>query len=231
MITVFLALWLAYTGHALYRNVTARGTGSAVGHILQLGLVILAIWWTFQAGLFTRALWSPLDITLGLVLGHLLFGVSLFITHRHVGDVARHFVDARGMVAFVKATPELMVRFAGVCVIEELVYRAGAQDMLMHRTGSPFVAIVVTALCFCVLHQHFFQNGWACALEFLLFSLIIGMVYYHTYSLTIVTLAHLIRNVESAYLEYCVLREENNDHEEALRILSARNASPALESP
>ncbi len=231
MTTAFIIIWLAYSAHALYRNLFAQGRPAAAGYLLQFVLLVMALWWTAQAGLFTRALWSPVDIIAGLTLGHLLFAFSLLITHQHAGDVARHLVDFRGIGAFMKSAPELLFRFVGVCVIEELVYRAAAQDILTLRSGAPALAIIVTAMLFCVLHYHFFSNGWACAIEFFLFSLVIGVVYYYTYSLTIVTLAHLARNVESAYLEYCVLLEENEDQEEALRILSARMVSPMTESP
>jgi len=227
----FILIWLAYTVHALYRNVHSQGKPAVIGHILQFILLVIAIWWVARSGLFSRILWSPVDIVVGLALGRLLFALSLLITHQHAGDVLRHLVDVRGIAAFLKLSPELLFRFAGVCLIEELVYRAGAQDILIVKLGHPALAVLVTALFFCVLHQHFFRNGWVCAIEFFLFSLTIGVVYYWTYSLTIVALAHLTRNLESAYLEYCVLLEEGNDGEETLRILDRRHASPATENP
>jgi len=201
------------------------------GHVLQFILLAIAIWWAARSGLLSRALWSPVDIALGLALGHFLFAMSLMITHQHAGDVARHLVDLRGIGAFMKQSPELVFRFAGVCIIEELVYRAAAQDILTNALGRPVPAILLTAVSFCILHQHFFKNGRLCAFEFFLFSLAIGMVYYYTYSLTIVTLAHLARNVESAYLEYCVLLEEDNEPEQAMRILKKQHASSAAEFP
>ena len=230
MTWIFIIIWLTYTAHALYRNLFAAGKAAALGHLLQFILLVLAIWWVAQAGLFTRYLWSPVDIGIGLALGHLLFLLSLLITHQHLGDVVEHGLDITGITGFLKLSPELVFRFAGVCIIEELVYRAAAQDILIYRIGHPAPAIIITALFFCVLHQHFFRNGWTCAVEFFLFSLVIGMVYYYTHSLTIVALAHLVRNLESAYLEYAVLLEEGNDREDALRILGRRHASPVTEN-
>lgn len=231
MTWVFITIWLAYTAHALYRNLAAAGKAAAFGHVLQFVLLVLAIWWAARTGLFTRHLWSPVDLLFGLVLGHALFLLSLLITHQHLGDVLRHGLDISGITAFLKISPELAFRFAGVCIIEELVYRVAAQDILITRLGHPMMAIMITAIFFCVLHEHFFRNGWTCAMEFLLFSLVIGVVYYYTYSLTIVALAHLVRNLESAYLEYTVLLEEGNDREEALRILGRHHASPVTETP
>lgn len=231
MIWLFLAIWLAYTAHALYRNLSPAEKPAIAGHLLQFLLLILAIWWAVRSGLFARTLWSPVDIMFGLALGHLLFAFSLMITHQHAGDVIRHSLDFHGITAFLKISPELVFRFTGVCIIEELVYRAAAQDMLTLKMEHPAPAIIITAVFFCVLHQHFFRNGWACAIEFFLFSITIGVVYYYTYSLTIVALAHLTRNLESAYLEYNVLLEEHSDSEEALRILGSRHASPVTENP
>lgn len=231
MIGLFLVIWLGYTAHALYRNLSTTGKPAIAGHLLQFVLLILAIWWAARSGMFARTLWSPVDILFGLALGHLLFAFSLMITHQHVGDVIRHSLDFHGITAFLKISPELVFRFAGVCIIEELVYRAAAQDMLILKMGHPAPAILVTAVFFCVLHQHFFRNGWACAIEFFLFSITIGVVYYYTYSLTIVALAHLTRNLESAYLEYNVLLEEGSDREAALHILGSRHASPVTENP
>jgi len=227
---VFIIIWLAYTAHALYRNLFTAGKTAALGHLLQFMLLALSIWWAARSGLFTRHLWSPVDIAFGLALGHLLFLLSLLITHQHIGDVRRHGLDIGGITDFLKRSPELVFRFAGVCIIEELVYRAAAQDMLTLKIGHPAPAIIVTAVFFCVLHGHFFRNGWTCAFEFFLFSLVVGVVYYYTYSLTIVALAHLARNLESAYLEYAVLVEEGNDREEAMRILGRRHASPVTEN-
>jgi membrane protease YdiL (CAAX protease family) len=228
---LFITIWLAYTANAFYRNLYAQERSSIIGHVLQFGLLVMAILWAARLGLFSRWLWSPVDIVVGLILGHLIFSFSLLITHQHAGDVLRHSLDVRGITAFLKVSPELVFRFAGVCIIEELVYRAAAQDILALKLGHPLPAIVIAALFFCVLHQHFFRNGWACAVEFFLFSLTIGVVYYWTYSLTIVALAHLTRNLESAYLEYCLLLEEGKDQEEALCMLGKWRAAPATENP
>ena len=228
---LFITIWLAYTANAFYRNLYGQERPSIIGHVLQFALLAMAILWVARLGLFSRWLWSPVDVVVGLILGHLLFSFSLLITHQHAGDVVRHSLDVRGITAFLKVSPEMIFRFAGVCIIEELVYRAAAQDILTLKLGHPLPAMIITALFFCVLHQHFFRNGWACAAEFFLFSLAIGVVYYWTYSLTIVALAHLTRNLESAYLEYCLLLEEGKDPEDALCMLGKCRAAPATENP
>ncbi len=226
MTAVFMFIWCVYSLQALYHNLYGRRAASMSAQALQMLLVLLSLWWAFRGGVFSRTLWSPIDIALGLATGHLLFALSLSITHRRLGDVLRHLVDFRGLAAFVKQTPELVARFAGVSLVEELVYRVAAQDMLVELLG-PLAAILITAACFSALHGHFFRNGFWCAFEFFMFTVIIGMLYYGLSSLTLATLAHWVRNTESAYLEYGLLIEEHNDSEAALRTLSNRYGAAA----
>jgi hypothetical protein len=123
-------------GQCVLQESVRPGKPSIIGHVLQFGLLVMAILWAARLGLFSRWLWSPVDIVVGLILGHLLFSFSLLITHQHAGDVLRHSLDVRGITAFLKVSPELVFRFAGVCIIEELVYRAAAQDILAPETGT-----------------------------------------------------------------------------------------------
>ena len=69
------------------------------------------------------------------------------------------------------------------------------------------------------------------AFEFVLFTLVIGVMYYYTASLALVILVHWVRNVESAYLDFCAVLEDTQDEEEALRVMSARHDLTILESP
>lgn len=230
MTAAFLVLWAIYTLYSLIRNLYGAEKGAVPAQVLQTLLVLLALRWAWVSGALSRGLWSPVDIAGGIVLGHLLFAVSLAITHQHLGDVGRHAFDVRGIAGFVRKAPEICVRFFGVAAIEELVYRAAAQEMLMGMPGGALAAIGVTAACFCVLHNHFLKNGLVSAFEFVLFTLVIGVMYYYTSSLALVVLVHWVRNVESAYLDYCALVEDTHDEEEALRVMSTRHASPVLES-
>ena len=230
MTTAFLVLWAAYTLYSLIRNLSGSGKGALPAQLLQTVLVLIALRYTWVSGALSRGLWSPLDIAAGILLGHVLFAVSLAITHQHLGDVVRHAANLRGIADFLRKTPEICVRFLGVAAVEELVYRAGAQEMLMGMPGGAFTAIGVTTLCFCLLHNHFLKNGFVSAFEFVLFTLAIGLMYYYTASLALVIVAHWVRNVESAYLDFCALVEDTHDEDEALRVMSTRHASPVLES-
>ncbi len=225
-----MILWFLYTFYEVYRNYKGRREVTLTAQLLQAILVLLALRWAWTHHILTRNLWSPLDIGAGLLLGHLMFVLSLGITHRHTGDVLSHAADLRGICSFACKTPDICLRFLGVAAIEEVVYRAGAQDMLLYAWNRPAPAIGVTAACFCLLHTHFLRTGLVSALEFVLFSLAIGLLYYHTASLTMVLLAHTVRNLESAYLEFCLLLEDTHDEAEALRLLDKRYALSVLES-
>lgn len=231
MTTAFLLLWAVYTLYSLARNLSGSKKGGLPAQLLQTILVLIALRYTWVSGALSRGLWSPPDIAAGIVLGHVAFAVSLMITHQHLGDVIRHALNLRGLAGFVRKTPEICVRYLGVAAVEELVYRAGAQEMLMGMPGGAPAAIGVTALCFCVLHHHFLKNGLVSAFEFVLFTLVIGVMYYYTASLALVILVHWVRNVESAYLDFCAVLEDTQDEEEALRVMSARHDLTILESP
>lgn len=230
MTAIFLIIWLVYNVHALVSNLRGRKRSSMSAQAMQTVLVLLALRWTWMSGALSRNLWSPLDIALGLALGHLLFAFSLAVTHQHLGDVLRHASDLRGMAAFIGKAPEICVRFLGVAAIEELVYRAAAQEMLTGLLNGPVPAIGVGTICFCLLHDHFLRNGFISAFEFFLFTLAVGVLYYYTSSLALVVLVHWVRNVESAYLDFCVMVETTHNEEEALRVLGGRHTSPVLES-
>ncbi|MCK5860967.1 MAG: hypothetical protein KAH38_00690, partial [Candidatus Hydrogenedentes bacterium] len=69
MTWLFIAIWLLYTAQAFYKNIYSQGRSSVIGYVLQFMLLLIAVWWAAQAGLFTRVLWSPVDIAVGLALG------------------------------------------------------------------------------------------------------------------------------------------------------------------
>lgn len=230
MTAFFLVIWLLYSLYALVRNLRGRESSSMPAQAMQTVLVLLALRWAWMSGALSRGLWSPLDIVLGLVAGHLLFAFSLSVTHQHLGDVLRHALDLRGLADFMGKAPGICVRYLGVAAIEELVYRAAAQDMLTGLLHGPVPAIAVSTVCFCLLHDHFLRNGVVSAVEFILFTLAVGLMYYYTSSLALVVLAHWVRNMESAYLDFCAMIEDTHNEEEALRVLGGRHTSPVLES-
>lgn len=219
MTAAYLALWLAYSLYWLKLNLFGMRTTPRVLYLLQGGMLILACIWAARTGVFSRYLWSPADVAAGLVAGHMLFALSLLLISRSRSQAAEQLADARGLLEFMGQTPGLMFRFLGICVIEELIYRAAAQSMLLQVTGSPVLAIVATAAGFCFVHPRPFRKGWTSSLEFIAFALLIGVLYHVTFSLTLVVLVHFVRNMETTCLEFYALQDEHGDREQALRAL------------
>jgi len=72
------------------------------------------------------------------------------------------------------------------------------------------------------VRKPFFQNTPSSPLEFLIFALLLGTLYYWTNSLILVVIIHTLRNLESVYLEYLQKLDELGDETEALRAIEER---------
>lgn len=190
--------------------------------LLQTPLFLFAFYLAWQYGAFSRDLVSPLSIAMGLVLGHLIFALSLLATHRVCRDVLTHFIDLKSTGWFLKENPGLILRFFGVAMTEEIIYRAAAQPLMSDLFSSAPLAIGLTAMLFSIVHKHFFQNTLLASLEFLVFALLLGALYYWTNSLILVVIIHALRNLESVYLEYLQKLDELGDETQALRTIEER---------
>lgn len=213
-VLVLLALHIV---HAVVTNRlqdAPRSTAHTVLTVLaQSPLFLLACVYALMLGAFSRQLVSPVYIGLGLVAGHLIFGLSLFATHRSLSDAFELFLDFRSIWAYSVDYPIVLTRFISVAVGEEIIWRAAAQTELLQRFGSPMAAIFVVALLFSVVHKHFFRNTLGVSIEFLAFAVALGALYYWTQSLILVIVIHAVRDIEIAYLEYLVKVEEIGDAE------------------
>jgi len=179
--------------------------------LLQFPMVILSIYYAWSFGALDRSLFSPFHILGGLFAGHLIFTFSLLITHQRARDVAGHFADLQSIWRFIVENPNILMRFVGVSITEELIYRAAAQPILLQMTGNPVLAIVSVAILFSVVHSHFFRNPVRQSGEFLGFALLLGAVYHLTGSLVLVIVIHTLRNLEIVFLEYIIQLEKLGD--------------------
>jgi hypothetical protein len=187
--------------------------------LLQTPLFVIACILAFRGGAIDRSLVSPLYLGAGLLFGHVTFGASVYATHNVWRDVMEHFLDWRGLGHFVIETPEMMLRFVGVSITEELIYRVAAQSLLIAACGRAWLAIVVVAAAFSVVHRHFFRNSIEQSAEFAVFSVLLGALYYWTGSLILVIVVHTVRNLESLYLEYLLRVDELGDEAKALQAI------------
>lgn len=182
--------------------------------VLQSAVFIIASYIAYQAGVFSRDLVNPVFIALGVLGGHLVFGVSLLITHRSVHDAGGHFLNIRAIWEFGIEHPYVPTRFFYVAIGEEIIWRVAAQDLAIQYIGVPG-GIAVVAVAFSLVHKHFFTNNMVVSTEFLAFSLLMGAVYFWSGSLILVIAIHALRDIEIAYLELVIKSHELGDADQA----------------
>ncbi len=224
MLLLQAAFWGMLTFHLIHALMTHRGGAPAARGrfsnfvlVSQTPLFVIACYFTASQGLFSRQLVSPLYIALGVAAGHLVFGASLLITHRSWRDVTAYFIDLKPIWTFLKDSPLVFMRFTTVAIVEEIIWRSAAQPLLISATGLPLVGILAVAAAFCIVHEHIFTNPIMVTLEFLGFSLLLGVLFYFTHSLILVIVIHAVRDIEIAYLEYAEKADELGDPELALQ--------------
>lgn len=225
----FLDLWLIHTAISGYKHIRGLPLLFFPDAVLQGVVLVVAAVWAWNQHLLTRYLWSPFDLSLGILLGHGLFFLSLLLTHRRAGDVWRVFISLREILQFMVRVPAFSVRMVGLCFVEELVYRVTGQSILIRLLPYEWMAILLTAVAFSLMHGHFFRSGWGSALEFFLFSLLIGMIYAFTLSIALVVMIHFVRNLESSYLDYHAMLQEGLDPDEACNLIEEPQMTSALE--
>jgi len=215
----FLILFFMLAAGTLWqnrRNASPQSWLHPAAFGLQMALFVIAAYYGARLGAFSRDLASPAGFLLGLALGHFLFAISLLATHNVWRDAAVHFFDVASLARFLAETPVLIGRFLAVSFAEEMIYRVAAQPLLLALTGKTWLAIGGVAAVFSVVHKHFFENEPMQSVEFAGFSVVLGLLYHFTGSLSLVLVVHTVRNLESVFLEYLVKAGELGDEALAL---------------
>ena len=238
MTILFFTMLGVHTIHSLaFRNRKAENLSPAHrGFVVvnQSLIFLAAIYLAHDAGLINRALWAPWAIALGVVLGHAIFSLSVVVTHwsfaapkSALSDGWELLCDVPGLFRFLKEHPYVLSKYFYVALSEELIWRGVAQPMAIETLGWA-IGIVLIALAFSVVHDHFLRNSTGVSLEFLAFSIAVGGLYYATGSLTIVILVHMLRDVEIAYLEFVVKVHELGDERLAHQSIEESYMPPRL---
>ena len=215
MSTAFAIFFTLYLLYALWDNALRRAddpaprTLSSFSAALQAPLFLTTAWLAARAGVFDRELVFLPAILLALVVGHLLFALSLIATDRQPREALRMLGRVPAILAYLRDDPATLTRVFAVSFSEEVIYRAAAQPWLIERTGSPALGIGLAAAAFCVVHAHFFRNPWPQSAEFAAFALLLGALYFYTGSLIAVAVIHAVRNWEIAYLEHVLAQQED----------------------
>jgi membrane protease YdiL (CAAX protease family) len=210
----------------------------ALNLLVQLPIFYISLYLAFEAGVFSRQLISPIWIGFGLLVGHAVFAVSLLTTalgatgedpealtdgEEPAGpwDAAKEAyevaTDFGGLWNFVTNNPMVLSRFIGVAFAEELIWRAGAQTVLLEYLGSPVASILIVSALFVVVHRHVFHNSLVVNLEFIGFALVLGVLYHVSGSFILVLVIHAMRDIEIAYLEFLIKVHELGDRDQAER--------------
>lgn len=129
----------------------------------------------------------------GAVIGILAFGVGVVLSRIGTGGVLAGLGSATGIGSFVAANPKPGVRCVLSAAAEELVWRSSIQTAL----GNTPTALVVTAVCFTLVHVVPKREEAVLApyLDLLMFSVVLGLAYIGWESFPLVFAAHAVRNL------------------------------------
>ena len=234
MSALFPALLTIYAVYAVLHGLrhgesTRSKRSRPIDFLLQTPLFCAACYLAVRDGALSRDLVSPVSIGVGLVAGHFIFFLSLFGVHQGLRDAVNLFLDLSALGRFLAECPQLIFRFLAVSIAEEVIYRAAAQPLLTESFGHALPAIVLVAAVFCVTHGHFFRNSFWESAEFAAFSLLLGILYHWSHSLSLVIVVHTMRNLEIVFLEYLAKVRELGDEPRALAAIESEYGLRASE--
>jgi len=188
---VFLAFLLLYVALAAFAP-----TGSRVSRgnfVLGNALVVAGLVLNWQAFRGTPP-FRPLLIPVALLCGQLLYMAAVLATKLSVREALSAAVPSANIATTCRRRPLLLVQYCFMVTYEEFLWRATAQRFLEDMLANAPVAILITACLFTLLHQKMLDHNVE-KIEFLVFSVVLGLVYYLTASLLFVVLVHAVRDV------------------------------------
>ncbi|MFP4500052.1 MAG: CPBP family intramembrane glutamic endopeptidase [Candidatus Hydrogenedentota bacterium] len=193
---------------------------------LQFPLLMIACWISVRDGVLGRSLASPLFIAAGIVLGYCVHAASLVITNLPappgvlLRDLATYISKGRDRWYYFVESPSIMIMLVSNSIIEEVIYRAVAQRLLIEATGQPMLGIAAVAVLFALAHSHFLRGHLLETMEFMAYSVALGALYYATGSLVFVIVIHTVRNFELYFQAFFHACEENDSREAALEAVN-----------
>lgn len=138
---------------------------------------------------------DPLGFFLGVTAGVVIYYGSLTLTSLRLSSVGAYLRGVKR--AFVNSRPPLsrIIILGGRAVYEEAFWRGTLQVLL----GSNVFALFVTALFFTMWHIYLYRKTRCLttplALEFFIFSFILGVLYNLSSRIMLVIAVHFVRNV------------------------------------
>ncbi len=211
-----LVIFSIYFLLSLFQNLFQNKGVSPITKICQFILIIYAITYLVIQQILPRNLFSVHSWILGLVIGHILYTAGFVVTVGFDGIVKKQLLSFWKLLGFSFLSPIILGRTLGVAITEEIVYRGSVQTILTNTLQNAFFSILIVAITFTLVHEHIFKNEPRQNIEFLLFSIMLGILYHFTNDLALVTAIHFIRNMESNYLEFLEKIQEVNNLDQCL---------------
>lgn len=183
--------------------------------VSQFALLLISIIYLFNYTIFPRNLLFFPTWLMGILIGHLLYTLGLILTSWNLQMVS-HLISFLNILKFCFLSPLILSRTFTGAVIEEVIYRGFFQAILADYFKSYLIGILIVAIGFSLVHKHIFKSSLLQSVEFFVFSIVLGVLYYFTYDLGLVTMVHFWRNMSTNYLDYLEKIEENRDSEQAI---------------
>ena len=181
-----LLVYVALMAFAPYTKTLAR-----VNLLLRSVLLILGVALNWQAFRGTPP-FRPLLIPVALLCGQLLYVAAVLATKLSIKEALSAAIPSTDIATTCRRQPLLLVQYCFMVTYEEFLWRASAQQFLEDILTNAPSAILMTACLFTLLHQKKLKLN-AERIEFLVFSVILGLIYYFTASLLFVVLVHAMR--------------------------------------
>ncbi len=196
--------------HFIQRNWFSKLLG-----VLQFIIFLISLFYLFTFTIFPRNFlffpsWLP-----GIVLGHILYTLGLIIT---TGNLLmwKHIASFGDIIKFCFLSPLILGRTFAGAVLEEIIYRGCFQTIFIRYLNNPLLGIMIVAFGFLLVHKHIFDSTMTQNIEFFVFSIILGIIYYYTDDLGLVSMIHFFRNMSTSYLDFVEKFEEKGDREQAI---------------
>jgi membrane protease YdiL (CAAX protease family) len=158
-------------------------------------LAILVIFGSGRYQPLFEEIGDPLGFFLGVIAGVVIYYGSLTLTSLRLPSAGTYLRGVKR--AFVNSRPPLsrMIILGGRAVYEEAFWRGTLQVLL----GSNVFALFVTALFFTMRHIYLYRKirclTIPLALEFFIFSFILGVLYNLSSRIMLVIAVHFVRNI------------------------------------
>ncbi|MCX8063691.1 MAG: CPBP family intramembrane metalloprotease [Candidatus Hydrogenedentes bacterium] len=187
----------------------------------QFIILLVSIFYLLTHTIFPRNLMFVPTWLIGILVAHILYTCGLIFTSGRL-QMAGYFFSLPKMVRFCFLSPLILSRTFSGAVIEEIIYRGFFQTIFANYFRSHSIAILIVAIGFLLVHKHIFNSSLIQNVEFFVFSIILGTLFYITNDLGLVVMIHFWRNMSTNYLDYLEKLEDNGDIEGAISELESQ---------